>query len=83
MQLTLIRPAQAQEQTQSPSAAQEPVVPAPPAPGATTSEVDAGEADSAARSSGWTDVDEWWIFILVLVAIAVLVVGLRRRHGRR
>ena len=78
MRLTLIKPAQAQEQT-SPSAAQEPVVPAPPAQGATTSQIDAS-SDSAARSSGWNDVDEWWVFILVLVAIVVLVIGMRRRR---
>jgi hypothetical protein len=82
MRLTLVKPAEAQDQT-SPSAAQEPVVPAPPAPGATTSQVDAGQADPAARSSGWMDVDEWWVFILVLVAIAVLVVGMRRRRRGR
>jgi hypothetical protein len=80
MRLTLIHPAQAQEQSQSPSTTQYPVVPAPPGPDATTSEVEAGQADPAARSSGWTDVDEWWVFILVLVAIAVLVIGYRRRR---
>ena len=80
MRLTLIQPAQAQEQSQSPSTTQDPVVPAPPAPGATTSEVEPGQADPAARSSGWTDVDEWWVFILVLIAIAVLVMGVRRRR---
>jgi hypothetical protein len=78
MQLTLIPSAQAQQQSTSPT--QDPVVPAPPAPGATTTAVEDAPADPAARSSGWTDVDEWWVLILVLVAIAVLVVGMRRRR---
>jgi hypothetical protein len=78
MQLILIHRAQAQEQNASPT--QDPVVPAPPAPGATTTAAEDVPADPAARSSGWTDMDEWWVFILVLVAIAVLVIGMRRRR---
>ena len=80
MQLILIQPAQAQEQNASPT--QDPVVPAPPAPGATPTAAEDPPADPAAGSSGWTDIDEWWVFILVLVAIAVLVIGMRRRRGR-
>jgi hypothetical protein len=78
MRLILIHSAQAQEQGQSPT--QVPTVPAPPAPGATTTAVDTGQADPAARSSGWNDVDEWWVFIIVLVAVAALVISMRRRR---
>ena len=85
MRVTIIPSAQAQQQPLDQTQTQTPAVPAPPAPGATTTEVGAGEADPAARSSGWTHIDAWWIFILVLAIVAALVIvtGFARRRRPR
>jgi hypothetical protein len=82
---TIIASARAQEQALDQPQTQAPAVPAPPAPGATSTEVGAGQADPAARSSGWTDIDAWWVFILVLAVAAAFVIGTgaaRRRLNR-
>ena len=89
MRLTVFPTALAQEQTldqtQTQTQTQTPAVPAPPAPSATATEVGAGMADPAARSSGWRDIDAWWVFILVLAVIAAFVIGtgFARRRRRR
>lgn len=80
---TIVASARAQEQPLDQTQTQTPAVPAPPAPGATSTEVGAGQADPAARSSGWTDFDAWWVFILVLAVVAAFVIGTGFARRRR